>query len=137
EDKEPMFDAFDTVEACLELAAVVVDGARLRADRIAERLDEGYLDATTLMETLIARGVPQRTAHEVIGHLVAECERQGRRRLADPPDDAFARAHPALGAGVKELLGVANAVKAFRSYGSTAPGEVEKQLQCWKERLGG
>src|SRR5262245_7665044 len=56
EDKEPLFDAFDTVEACLELAAVVVAGARLRADRIAERLDEGYLDATTLMEVLIARG---------------------------------------------------------------------------------
>jgi argininosuccinate lyase len=138
EDKEPMFDAFDTVEACLELAAVVVEGARLRADRIAERIDEGYLDATTLMEALIARGVPQRTAHEVIGHLVAECERRGCRRLADLPDDAFTQAHPALGAGagVKEVLGVANAVRAFRSYGSTAPGEVAKQLQSWKERLG-
>src|SRR4051794_34427562 len=136
EDKEPLFDAFDTVTACLELAAVVVEGATLRADRIAERLDEGYLDATTLMESLIARGVPQRTAHEVIGHLVAECERRGCRRLADLPDDAFAQAHPALGAGVKEVLGVANAVKAFRSYGSTAPAEVARQLQAWKDRLG-
>src|SRR4051794_15907376 len=136
EDKEPLFDAFDTVEACLELAAVVVEGASLRSDRIAERLDEGYLDATTLMESLIARGVPQRTAHEVIGHLVAECERRGCRRLADLPDDAFAQAHPALGAGVKEVLGVANAVKAFRSYGSTAPAEVARQLQAWKDRLG-
>jgi argininosuccinate lyase len=135
EDKEPMFDAFDTVEACLELAAVVVDGAQLRAERIAERLDEGYLDATTLMEVLIARGIPQRTAHEVIGHLVAECERRGCHRLADLPDDVFARALPSLGAGVKELLGVANAIKAFRSYGSTAPAEVAKQLQYWKERL--
>src|SRR5205085_533779 len=91
EDKEPMFAAFDTVEACLELAAVVVEGARLRADVIAARLDEGYLDATTLMEHLIARGVPQRTAHEVIGHLVGLCESRGCRRLADLPDDAFAR----------------------------------------------
>src|SRR6185437_4607905 len=63
EDKEPLFDACDTVEACLAMAAVVVDGARLRADRIAERLDEGFLDATTLMEYLILQGVPQRTAH--------------------------------------------------------------------------
>jgi argininosuccinate lyase len=135
EDKEPMFDAFDTVEACLELAAVVVDGARLRVERIAERLDEGYLDATTLMEVLIAHGIPQRTAHETIGHLVADCERRGCRRLADLPDDAFTRALPSLGPGVKELLGVANAVKAFRSYGSTAPAEVAKQLQSWKEQL--
>jgi argininosuccinate lyase len=136
EDKEPLFDAFDTVEACLELAAVVVDGARLRVERIAERLDEGYLDATTLMEVLIARGIPQRTGHELVGQLVAECERRGCRRLADLPDDVYARAVPTLGPVVKELLGVTNAVKAFRSYGSTAPAEVAKQLQYWKERLG-
>jgi argininosuccinate lyase len=135
EDKEPVFDAFDTVEACLDLATAVVDGARLRGARIAERLDEGYLDATTLMEVLIARGVPQRTAHEVIGQLVAECERRGLRRLADLPDEVFARAHPSLGPDVKEGLGVANAVKAFRSYGSTAPEEVAKQLQVWRKRL--
>jgi argininosuccinate lyase len=136
EDKEPMFDAFDTVEACLELATVIVAGAQFRPEQIARRLDEGYLDATTLMESLIARGVPQRTAHKVIGDLVAECERRGYHQLADLPDDEFARAHPALGPVAKEVLGVANAVKAFRSYGSTAPDEVAKQLQAWKERVG-
>jgi argininosuccinate lyase len=135
EDKEPLFDAFDTVEACLTMAAAVVEGASLRADRIAERLEEGYLDATTLMEALIRQGVPQRTAHEVIGHLVGLSERRGLRRLADLPDAEFANAHPKLGPGVKDLLGVANAVKAFRSFGSTAPAEVEKQLTAWKVSL--
>jgi argininosuccinate lyase len=135
EDKEPLFDAFDTVDACLDLAVVVVEGATLRADRIAERLDEGFLDATTLMEHLIEQGVPQRTAHEVIGHLVGLCDRQGLKRLADLPDAEFNKAHAALGPGVKDRLGVANAVKAFRSYGSTAPTEVEKQLEGWKARL--
>ena len=101
EDKEPLFDAFDTVEACLELAAVVVDGATLRADRIAARLDDGFLDATTLMEHLIRQGVPQRTGHEIVGKLVGLCERQGCRRLADLPDAEFAKAHPSLAAGVK------------------------------------
>jgi argininosuccinate lyase len=135
EDKPPLFDAFDTVEACLELAAVVVAGARLRVERILERLDEGYLDATTLMEALIREGIPQRTAHEVIGHLVGLCEQKGLKRLADLPDEAFTRASPKLGPGVKEMLGVANAVKAFRSYGSTGPEEVERQLSVWRERF--
>jgi len=135
EDKEPLFDAFDTVEACLELAAVVVDGATLRADRIAARLDEGFLDATTLMEHLIRQGVPQRTGHEIVGHLVGLCERQGCRRLADLPDAEFSKAHPSLALGVKDLLGVANAVQAFRSHGSTAPDEVAGQLALWKERI--
>jgi argininosuccinate lyase len=136
EDKEPLFDAFDTVGACLDLAAVVVEGANLRADRISERLDEGFLDATTLMEFLIREGVPQRTAHEVIGRLVGLCEGRGVKRLADLSDADLAAAHPALGPAVRDVLGVANAVKAFKSYGSTAPEEVEKQLARWKSTLG-
>jgi len=134
EDKEPLFDAFDTVEASLELAAVVVEGAQLRAEQIAGRLEEGFLDATTLMEYLIGKSVPQRTAHEVVGKLVALCE--GRScRLTDLSDADFAAIHPALDADLRKSLGVANAVKAFRSYGSTAPAEVERQLKHWEERL--
>ena len=135
EDKEPLFDAFDTVEACLAMAAVVVEGATLRADRIAERLDEGFLDATTVMEFLIHRDVPQRTAHEVIGRLVGLCERRGLKRLADLADAELAAAHPQLGPEVRGVLGVENAIKAFRSAGSTAPAEVDKQLERWKQAL--
>jgi len=135
EDKEPLFDAFDTVDACLDLASVVIDGARLRADTIHARIDEGYLDATTLMEYLIQKGVPQRSAHEIIGHLVGLCEQRGLKRLADLPDDEFSKAHPAMDHGVKAVLGVSNAIQAFRSYGSTAPAEVERQLAGWKQRF--
>jgi argininosuccinate lyase len=135
EDKEPLFDAFDTVEACLGLAAVVVEGATLRADRIKERLDEGYLDATTLMEYLIARQVPQRTAHEVIGRLVSLCDRRGLKCLANLTDAELLEAHPQLGPEVRDWLGVENAINAFHSYGSTAPAEVEKQLKRWEKKL--
>ena len=105
EDKEPVFDAFDTVDTCLDLAAVVVDGATLRADRIGERVDEGFLDATTLMEYLIKQGVPMRTGHEVVGHLVKLCESR-KCRLADLSPEDFAGANPKLDPGVKEALGV-------------------------------
>jgi argininosuccinate lyase len=135
EDKEPLFDAFDTVAACLELAALVVEGAAWRADRIAQRLDEGFLDATTVMEFLIQRGVPQRTAHEVIGRLVGLCEHRGLKRLAELSDAELAATHPQLGPEVREVFGVENAIKAFRSYGSTAPAEVEKQLERWRQAL--
>ena len=53
EDKEPLFDAFDTVEACLELAAVAVNGVTFRVEKIESQLDLGFLDATTVMEFLI------------------------------------------------------------------------------------
>jgi argininosuccinate lyase len=135
EDKEPLFDAVDTVEACLHLAAVVVDGATLRAGKIAEQLDEGFLDATTLMEYLIAQGVPQRTSHEVIGRLVGLCEQRGLKRLGNLSDAELSAAHPKLGPKARDFLGVQNAINAFRSHGSTAPAEVEKQLKKWKLRL--
>lgn len=134
EDKEPLFDAFDTVGRCLELASVVVEGASLRQDRISERLDEGFLDATTLMEYLIQKGVPQRTGHEVVGKLVSLCEERGCK-LADLPEPDLSAACPAIGPDVKEALGVENAVRAFQSYGSTAPGEVERQIASWRTRL--
>lgn len=135
EDKEPLFDAFDTVGACLDLAAAVVNGARLRSDRIAARLEEGFLDATTLMEHLIGLGVPQRSAHEVVGRMVGLAEQRGCR-LADLSAADFAEAHPALTPEVKDRLGIANVVAAFRSHGSTGPDLVAAQLARWRERLG-
>jgi argininosuccinate lyase len=135
EDKAPVFDAFDTVESCLELAAVLVRGARLNHKNIMSRLDEGYLDATTLMEALIERGIPQRAAHEVVGKLVAACERRGVR-LVDLDDSEFLAAHPGLDGSIKSKLGVESAIAAFRSEGSTAPAEVDRRLNYWSEKLG-
>jgi argininosuccinate lyase len=135
EDKEPLFDAFDTVEACLELAAVAVEGASFRIDQIAEKLDEGFLDATTLMEFLIQRDVPQRTAHEVVGRLVGLCERRGLKKLAGLSDTELAEVHPKLCSGIRDVFGVENVIKAFRSSGSTAPAEVRKQLEMWERKF--
>ena len=113
EDKEPLFDAIDTVEACLELAAVAVDGMVFRVNHIAERLNEGFPDATTLMEYLIEREVPQRVAHEAIGRLVGLCERRGLRDLAELSDAEFKQAHPELGSKVRVILGVQNTIMAL------------------------
>ena len=96
EDKERLFDSFDTVDACLELAAPLVAGAELNRAAIAERLDRGHLDATTLMEYLIRRGMPQRTAHGVVGKLVRKALDRGVR-LADLPLEEFQAADPELG----------------------------------------
>jgi len=134
EDKERIFDSFDTVDACLELAAPLVAGAELNRAGIAERLDRGHLDATTLMESLIRRGMPQRTAHGVVGKLVRKALDRGVR-LADLTLEEFQAADPLIDAGVYNVLGPQQAVAAFVSYGSTAPAQVAKQLQNWKQKL--
>ena len=76
-----------------------------------------------------------RAAHEAVGKLVRLCEER-RCRLADLSTDSYESLRPGLGSEVYKVLGVANALAAFRSAGSTAPAEVERQLNLWQERLG-
>jgi len=134
EDKEPLFDSFDTVSACLELAAPLVAGAELNRESIAERLDRGHLDATTLMEAFIRRGVPQRTAHEWVGNLV-RLALDKKCRLADLSLQDFRGVNAELDAWVYDSLGVDKAIASFISYGSTGPKQVAEQVASWKQRL--
>lgn len=134
EDKPPLFDSFDTIEASLELAAPLVAGAELRRQSIADRLELGYLDATTLMEYMIAKGMPQRRAHHLVGAIVGEAMRR-EVPLANLPLEVLRQHAPELDESVASVLGAANAVAAFQSEGSTGPQRVAQQVVLWKQRL--
>ncbi len=135
EDKEPIFDSYDTVSISLALAAPIVSGMKLKRESIASRLDKGYLDATSFMEYLIRRGVPQRTAHGVVGRLVRKGIETGRA-LAEFPLEELREACDLVDENVYNYLGAVNAVNAMRSYGSTAPDQVRFQIDSWKKKLG-
>jgi argininosuccinate lyase len=135
EDKPPLFDSFDTVKASLEVAAPLVAKTELNRPAIAERLDRGHLDATTLMEHMIRRGIPQRTAHGLVGRLVRKALDRGVR-LADLALSEFQELHAELDATVYQALGVPHAVAAMTSYGSTGPAQVREQVERWKKRVG-
>ena len=135
EDKLALFAAHDSVVACLELMPPVVAGAELNRETIAARLEDGFLDATALMEYAIKAGVPMRSAHRAVGSLVSLCEKTGRR-LADLTDAEFAAAHENIDPGVRSVLGVANAAAALQSYGGGGRDQVAKQAAAWRERLG-
>ncbi|MEY4395564.1 MAG: argininosuccinate lyase [Planctomycetota bacterium] len=134
EDKVALFDAFDTVAASLDLASPLVDGTTFRLESIRARLEQGFLDATTFMEYLIQQGMPMRSAHEAVGKLVRSCEQKGCT-LAQLPPEAFEEIHPGLSRGVYNILGVSRALEAFKSFGSTAPALVAKQVTLWQDRL--
>jgi argininosuccinate lyase len=134
EDKLAFFDAYDTVAACLELAAAVVRRAKLQTETINARLEEGFLDATTLMEYLIHKGVPMRTGHEVVGRLVRQCESQ-RKKLADLSVAEFQQTCDQIGDDVYGWLGVKNVVTKLTSYGSGGRNAVKDQLAEWHTRL--
>ncbi len=135
EDKQPIFDAFDTVEAVLNLAAPLVEGATLQRESIRARLELGYLDATVLMEYLIKKNVPQRTAHGIVGRLVRTAMERGKP-LAALPLQVFHEVYEGFDYNVfEEVLGSEKAVAAMKSYGSTAPSEVRRQIEFWKEKI--
>jgi argininosuccinate lyase len=86
------------------------------------------------MEFLVLQGVPMRGAHEAVGKLVRLCEER-RATLRKLPPEVYEAIRPGLGSGVYAVLGVQNALAAFRSVGSTAPAEVAKQIDFWRLRL--
>jgi argininosuccinate lyase len=136
EDKVALFSAHDTVESSLEMAILIVSQVRFRDGAIREKLDRGFLDATTLMEFLVKRGVPMRSAHEAVGKLVRMSEERGCR-LEDLPKEEFESIAPGSSGEAFKVLGVSNALAAFRSAGSTAPDEVKRRLEYWRTRLRG
>lgn len=135
EDKAPVFQAFDTVQASIGLAALLVRGATFDRAAIGARLDLGFMDATALMEHLIRNGVPMREAHEIVGRLVAQCEVRKIRLAGLSAADWTAAGLAAKAPWPESQLGAAKAVAGMTSYGSTGPAEVAKQLQLWKARL--
>ena len=134
EDKEAIFDSIDTLEAILGVAAPLVAGTRFDQARVAATLERGHLDATSLMEALIATGVPQRTAHEVVGHLVRRAMTRGVS-LAELSDEEFCREYAGWNASLRGALGASRAVERMASFGSTAPAQVADQIAAWRRRL--
>jgi len=135
EDKLAYFDATDTVTACLELAAAIVRRAALQVETINARLEEGFLDATTLMEYLIGKGVPMRTGHEVVGKLVRLCESR-KCRLADLALSDLQQHCDKIQPDVSGWLGVRNVVARLSSFGSGGAASVAEELQCWRQHTG-
>jgi len=143
EDKRIVFRAYDTVSGCLTMAAAIVDSANFIKENIEPTLDRGFLDATSLAEYLVTKGVPFRTAHHIVGTLVAKCEKEKKKGLSDLTLEEFndaLKAHglPSVGLSeeVYDALGARNVVKRYQSAGAAGGKPFEDQLAAWKKRLG-
>ena len=134
EDKPPAFDAAETVESCLSMAAEIVARGRFRGERMAAALAGGYCDATALAEYLVARGVPFREAHRVVGRLVAECAEK-KIELAQAPLPLLRRHCRRIDRDVRGWLGAGNVVNRYRSLGSSGRRLVAAEIRRWQRQL--
>jgi argininosuccinate lyase len=141
EDKRIVFRAYDMVSSCLTMAAAIVNSASYDKDRIEPTLDRGFLDATSLAEYLVTKGLAFRTAHHIVGTLVARCEKEGKQALGQLSVDAFneviaTKSDVRITDDVYNALGARNVVKRYQSAGAAGGKPFEEQLSAWKKRLG-
>jgi argininosuccinate lyase len=135
DDKRFAIPAVEAMSQALTVAAGVVGSTQLRAEHVAASLGEGFLDATALAEYLTARGVPFRTAHHVVGQLVAKAESEGKA-LGELPPETLQAASDAVGEDVYEYLGAENIVKRYAPTGAGGAEQLSEQLSRWKQVLG-
>ncbi len=133
EDKEPVFDAVDTLEVLLPAFTGMVATLEFDTGRLAELAPQGFSLATDVAEWLVRQGVPFREAHEVAGACVRRCEERGVE-LADLTDDDLAAVSPHLSPAVRDVLTVDGSIASRDARGGTAEPRVREQLAELRER---
>jgi len=126
EDKEPLFDAADTLELALPVVAGAIATARFHRERMRAAFEDAML-ATDVADYLVERGVPFREAHHAVGALVREAESRGVA-LSALPIDAYRAVHAAFGDDVLAVFDFARSAAARRVAGATGPEAVREQL---------
>lgn len=135
EDKEPVFDAADTLMVCVAAATGMIADLVFDRDRLAAAAGEGFTTATDLADWLVREAdVPFRESHRITGQVVALAEKK-ECGLEDLTLDDLTAIDGRITKAVFEVLGVDNSVRSRNSYGGTAPDNVRAQVQAARERF--
>ncbi|MBH2698532.1 argininosuccinate lyase [Serratia nevei] len=134
EDKEGLFDALDTWMDCLQMAALVLDGIQVKRPRCQEAAEQGYANATELADYLVAKGVPFREAHHIVGEAVVEAIRQGKPLEALPLAD-LQQFSATIGDDVYPILALQSCLDKRAAKGGVAPQQVAAAIAAAKQRL--
>ncbi|MBQ9544507.1 MAG: argininosuccinate lyase [Clostridia bacterium] len=128
EDKEAVFDAFDTVKKCLGVFVPMLSEARFRPERMLAAVKDGFINATDLADYLVGKGLPFRAAYKTVGQIVARCIADGKD-LQSFSLDVYKEYSPLFDTDLYEAVDPAVCVKKRRSLGGTAPENVLKQIE--------
>jgi argininosuccinate lyase len=135
EDKEPLFDTVDTLQATLRIFADMVAGLSVQPEAMQAAALRGYATATDLADYLVKKGLPFRDAHETVAHAVKAAMAQGLDLSQLPLADLQAF-HPQIGQDVYAVLSLQGSLDARASVGGTAPAQVRSQIARHQARLG-
>jgi argininosuccinate lyase len=134
EDKEPLFDAVDTLKDCLSVFQGMVAGLEPVPEAMRAAVLQGHATATDLADYLVRKGVPFRDAHEAVALAVREAERAGCD-LAALPVATLRRFSPKIGPDVTRVLTPEGSLAARKHRGGTAPAQVRAAVSKARKRL--
>lgn len=135
EDKEPVFDAVDTVSASLSIMAELLGNLRFNTERMKKATQTGFITATDLADYLVMKNVPFREAHGIVGRAVAFCIEKGCE-LEDLQLEDLQKFSSAIGEDVYAVLSVDGSVNSRLSTGGTARKRVEEAIEKAEKQLG-
>ena len=136
EDKEGIFDAFDTVKACLDVFAGMVNGITANTDNMLAAAKGGFINATDLADYLTKKGIPFRAAYKTSGEIVSYCIKSGKT-LDGLSLDEYKRFSDAFQDDLYAAIDLDTCVNARKSLGGTCVSSVEKQIKYVKEMING
>ena len=128
EDKEPVFDAVDTVEMCLPVFAAMLDTLTVRPKNMARAASGGFINATDCADYLVRKGMPFRDAYMIVGRLVNMCIKSGDTLDTLPLKD-FQSVSGAFGPDVYQALELKTCVGGRKVYGGPSPESVKMQIE--------
>lgn len=134
EDKEPLFDAVDTVKASLRVLAPLLRTLKVHPERMRVAAQEGFLNATDLADYLVGKGMPFRQAHEVVGKIVLWCMKKGKK-IEGLPLKELHKFSPLIGRDLYDFLSLEACINRRQAIGGTATENVRKALKSAKKRL--
>lgn len=135
EDKEGIFDAVNTVKACLEAMTILIqEGLEFRPQRLAEAVTEDFANATDVADYLAARGVPFREAYNIVGKVVKTSIAAGKL-LKDLTLEEWQEIHPAFAEDIYEAISPRQVVAARNSYGGTGFDQVKQAIATAKNHI--
>jgi argininosuccinate lyase len=135
EDKEPVFDAVDTVTASLAIMAELLNNLSFKTERMKAATRKGCMTATDLADYLVLKNVPFREAHGIVGRAVAYCLEKGCE-LPDLDIRELAQFSQVIGKDVYEVLSIEGSVNSRISIGGTGTQRVEEALMAAEKQLG-
>lgn len=134
EDKEPLFDAVDNLELCLETADVMIAGLRFDRGRLAEAAADELLAATDIADLLVRKGMPFREAHGIVGGLVREALASGRT-LSELRREELMEVSPLLDDDYYAVLAGDRWLESKVSAGGTSSVRLAEQLTLARQEL--